>query len=378
MKALFPLSFFVAFNLFLLSTCYFFLQPPVLAQFNRVQLNHPLKPCWQYSEEIASPLQILDSTAFFSLSDGTIEALDTTTGKMIWRSQYGGALIIPPTLVNGKLLVAHKTSGDKPGNKENDSQEIFLRLLSPTTGLTLWQKSLNFDPNLSRFFVFFGNSASNSSSIILISDKSITALDKNNFSVLWTRNFSSSFSSFLFAEDSIFVASGNKLSAISTQTGTVLSQIQHDNSIVGKMNFLNGTIYFGDEAGKIFAYDTRKRKMLWKAITGASAVSIKAFERKVLVSSNDNFVYLLSAQNGDKVWKRRFPTKPINDLLVYEKFVIIETLDENKIYILSLETGEIKNQIELDSTPIVSPVVTPNFLLIPTAKGLKAFANSCS
>lgn len=360
---------------FFLIFVYFFaaLQLSVSAQFSQIRLDRPLKPCWQSSEKVASSLQISGATAFFSLLDGTIQAFDVATAKMIWRSQYGGNLISPPILVNGQLAVVHETPKSETENGKKYQKNVVFRLLSSTTGLTLWQKSFDFNSDSSRFFVL-----SDTFRIFLLSDKAITALSKNEGSILWKKNFSSGFSSFLLADGLIFISSINNLSVLSAQTGEIIQKIQHKMPIAGKMDFLKGVIYFGDETGKIFAYDLNKRKSLWKTITGASIVSIKALERIVLVSSNDNFVYLLSARSGDKIWKRRFSNKPVNDLVIHEGFAIVETLDENKISVLSLKTGEIVNQIELDSTPVASPAIVSGILLIPTAKGLKAFANSCN
>jgi outer membrane protein assembly factor BamB len=363
------------FSCFFLIFVYFFvaLQLSASAQSSLIQLDRPVKPCWQSSEKIVSSLQISGTTAFFSLLDGTIEAFDVATAKMIWRSQYGGNLISASVLINGQLAVVHETFKNETENEKNSRKNVVLRLLSSITGLTLWQKSFDFNSDSSRFFVL-----SDTPRIFLLSDKAIIALNKNEGSILWTKSFSSGLSSFLLADGLILVSSINNLLVLSAQTGEIIQKIQHKMPIVGKMNFLKGVIYFGDEAGKIFAYDLNKRKLLWKAITGASIVSIKALEKIVLVSSNDNFVYLLSAQNGDKIWKKRFSNKPINDLVIYEGFAIVETLDENKISVLSLKTGEIVNQIELDSTPVASPAIVSGILLVPTAKGLKAFANSCN
>jgi len=346
---------------------FFFLSLIVSAQTSQIQLDLPLKNCWRLPDKIISAIQTSDSTAFFSLSDGTIEALDIPTAKIIWRSQYGGNLVSSP--VSEKLVIANRISNNSK-MEENIKKNLVIRLLSSNTGLTLLQRSFDLD---SSYIMLL----SNSSQIFLISDKRITALNKNDLNIQWENNLPSNPSSSLATNDFVFISSDNNLLVFSTRTGELIQKIQHKASIVGKMDFLGGVIFAGDETGKIIAYNLNKKKQLWQTITGASAVSIKAFEKRILVSSKDNFVYLLSSRNGNKIWKRRFPNRPVADLVIYDKFAIVEALDENKISILSLKTGEIVNQVELSSSPLTSPTIASGFLLIPTSKGLEAFANSC-
>ncbi len=69
----------------------------------------------------------------------------------------------------------------------------------------------------------------------------------------------------------------------------------------------DGTLYFGSSAdGKVYALDAATGKHRWTFFTGAPVRFAPAvFADRVLVTSDDGYLYCLAAADGELLWKRR-------------------------------------------------------------------------
>jgi outer membrane protein assembly factor BamB len=183
-----------------------------------------------------------------------------------------------------------------------------------------------------------------------------------------------------FAENKIFAAtSDNKLSVISTGTGESLANINAANRITKLIFQPPNRIYAGDKQGGISAYDSTNNINLWKIRAGGAQISaITPSPMGLLISSFDNYIYLLSPNGGRRIWKRRLSGRISFEPLIYEKFAVVATLFDPSAAIVELKSGKIINRIVLEPENFFRDgfLVSGNLIVSATADGLTAFADS--
>jgi outer membrane protein assembly factor BamB len=146
----------------------------------------------------------------------------------------------------------------------------------------------------------------------------------------------------------------------------------------------NDLIYYGDNTGFVFAIREKNKKARWSAITGAAIADITILPEGLLVSSNDNFVYLLSGKSGDRIWKRRLNGRPSGKPLVRNETAVFSSAGSKEAVFLDLRKGKVVNQIYLkdDNYFIGNPLAgaEKGSVVFPTFKGLYAFVvgENCS
>ncbi len=112
----------------------------------------------------------------------------------------------------------------------------------------------------------------------------------------------------------------NNILEISATDGKITRTIQ--------TNFSYAFIYIGDEEdnllilgdkkGEISARDIRSGKKVWKLRTGGEISSIVSSQRGLLISSYDNFLYMVSTLDGRIIWKRRMEGRSTGNPLGYK------------------------------------------------------------
>lgn len=336
--------------------------------------NAPFQKCWEFETERLSlfpPLTDNRQTIFQILDDGTLMAIDAGSGRIIWRSRFGGEIVSNSFFEDNKLYLVNKII-----DGEKDS-EFIVRTVSAATGLTLWQKSLVLN-EADKIYVSTSNNL-----IVIVSDTGqILLIDKAAGAEFWRRDFSTEITSvpFLF-ENKIFIGTvENKILGVSVSNGENVSKLDLPHAPTGNFFVSTETIVAGDRAGNVSAFRINDRKLLWKARTGAQIVDITEVSGNFLISSNDGFVYLLSARNGNRIWKRRLSGRPIGKPPVANNYALLQTIDGVAATVLDLGSGRTVNQI-LFGENVVSgggAVSVSRHIVIPTSKGLLAFSSDCA
>ncbi|HEX8371032.1 MAG TPA: PQQ-binding-like beta-propeller repeat protein [Pyrinomonadaceae bacterium] len=333
----------------------------------------PFQKCWEFETAQMSgfpPQSDHRQTIFQTLDDGTLVAVEATVGKTVWRSQFGGEIISNTFFEDNKLYLVNKIIDEK-------QPEFVIRSVSATTGLTLWQKSLSLNDS-SRIFV-----SANNNSIILASETGqILFIDKISGAETWRKDLQTEITAApLLFENKLFIGTiENKIEIFSAAGGESLSTLGLRNSPTGNFFVSAASVVVGDRAGNLSAFRIIDRKLLWKARTGAQIVDITEVSGNFLISSNDGFVYLLASKTGDRIWKKRLPGRLIGKPLVYQNFVLLQTIDGAGALILDLSSGKPVNQILFNDNVFSgnSALFVQGRVVIPTNKGLLAFSSECS
>ncbi len=120
------------------------------------------------------------------------------------------------------------------------------------------------------------------------------------------------------------------------------------------------------------------RKNFWKFRNGAQVSSITFTPKGLLLTSYDNFVYLVSTEKGKLIWKKRLAGRITVEPLVFDNFVAVSSLFDSEVFVLDLSNGKQVNQFSLteESLLLNSPLLLENFLVYVTFKGLSIFSHS--
>ncbi len=96
----------------------------------------------------------------------------------------------------------------------------------------------------------------------------------------------------------------------------------------------------------------------------------------LLITSLDNFAYLISAEKGNLKWKKRLAGRISDKSLVLDNYALITTTAKPTISVVELSTGKSINEIILEDEDFVTanPIKIRNKIIVPTSKGLYSFS----
>ncbi len=125
--------------------------------------------------------------------------------------------------------------------------------------------------------------------------------------------------------------------------------------------------------------DQRTGKEVWKFKAGAKITSLAKSEKGILLSSWDNFLYLLDKISGRIIWKKRFPQRLNAKPFVATDFVIAGADFGNYAEIISLANGRSLTRLDFpnDNEYFLTPILIDKLFIFPTNKGILAYSNQC-
>ena len=96
----------------------------------------------------------------------------------------------------------------------------------------------------------------------------------------------------------------------------------------------------------------------------------------LLVASLDNFVYLLSLNRGDRLWKRQLAGRLAAEPLTTNDGALFTPLSGDTGVVLDLRDGKQLNSLPIgeDNSTTASPIVAGSMLFVTTRRGLLAFS----
>ena len=355
----------------------------------------PYRQCWFYNAKLSDNKIASDneSILYVPLLYGKIVSINSASGEKSWESDIGGE-IVSDLIVNEErknIYVVTRSpviseAGEQSKNingeisVENDNKNfavLKLSSLSKNTGITNWQITLDSKSagNQKLFLSVFNNK------VITADQKGeITVVEESGGKILWKKRAESGSNDFrYFIQNSDLIQiSENKILLISLKNG-VVNLIKEINSVLTAVNlFNNDTLLLGDKKGELFMFDISKKKEVWKSRYGAEVSDVTSTPYGLLISSFDNFLYLISPKNGKKIWKKRLDGRLAIEPSIANSSVIITTAGSSKSSILDLSSGRLVNQIYLSENNyfVNQAVLTDNLIVFPTAFGLMAFGNS--
>ncbi len=329
--------------------------------------------CWSYpvAEIVATDLVADDSRVFIGADGAMVQAL-SFEGKKIWSSELGGDIssnILP--LETGLFLVTSSVSGDV-----DRAGGSILRSLSKATGVTTWTLKL---PDAERHFL----GGFNGSLIVVSRNGIIQSIDAKSGEVRWRREIAENFvAAPAFTAEKVLVASSVKqIFSISLNSGEIESMRKLPFAVTAIGESRTGEIVAGDERGNIFSLLSINEKPLWRYKSGGAISRISTIGTFILAASHDNFVYYLTARDGDVAWKKRLSGRISQVGNINDQYALVSSSDGNNAVVADLASGKVAGMILFgdEETPVFEPATSNGLIFLLTNEAAYAYSvNGCA
>jgi outer membrane protein assembly factor BamB len=336
----------------------------------QVALSQPLTVKWLYESELT--INLTPATdgerLYLPLASGLLVSLRAVDGQLLWKTDLGGELSASPIADDNSVYIASETVGAQGTALHANGA---LRALGREGGITLWMRTLPMpirgslvanDVNL------FGGST----------DGRVYAVRKKTGDISWMTQHSAPFASspVIFGPNLYIGSNDGTLFSLNQSTGKIRWRYRTHGAIRGRALVVNGVVYFGSADGYVYAVRETDGRLRWQRRTGAGVQTVAFAENGLLVASLDNFVYLLSYKEGDRLWKRLLAGRIAAEPLTLSDGVLFTPLSSSTGVVLDLRDGKQLNSLPIgeDNSLAASPIVAGKVLFVTTRHGLLAFS----
>ena len=354
-----------------------------------------LHNCWALPLNNSTDIGIAsdnDNVLYFSLVEGKVLAFDLETGKKRWETELGGDIIALPVINGDWIYTAAKyiteerknlllkgeqnTSSIRDENKNGENKTIILRALDKTTGVTRWQSAL---APAEKLFLFNFEDC-----IVSVSDNGqMDSVGKIDGKIAWRKQLNTNLSAPPLVKNAeIFLGTvDNRILKLSLADGRIMQQTKtFAPPTVFMENTAKDKLIVGDRKGNLLSmskrFDEKTKTIEWRFRIGAEISSINTTVEGLLVSSFDNFVYLVSEDGGKPLWKKRFSGRIIAAPLIAGDYFIVSATDESIAVIAELNGGRSVNKLSLNDGDFFTGLSlrTKNILVFSTLKGVFGYS----
>ena len=343
------------------------------------QPNLPFRFCWSYQTGIkVTSIVASDNSELTSIN---------FLGETQWKTELGGQTISNLLIIGDNIFLASKPIDVEPSNVtvsetgENLSRKPnTIRSINRFTGVTNWLMKI-FDSEKIHLSGYDDN-------IIVIGREGIIkSIKANNGQIVWEDRFSSELSSEPYIENTQTVLVG-------TTDGYIIRRSLNSGRQIRKMKVTTAptavltdqyqqNLFWGDAKGSVFSVKNTdpginpvKYKSRWQFRNGASISHLVATSNGLLISSYDNFVYFISYEDGEIIWKRRFAGRIDLAPFIGGTYAVILTTVDSDAVVIEMSSGKQVNKISLKDVNLFtnSPTKIGNQLLFPTLNGIFSFS----
>jgi len=333
--------------------------------------------CWFYPTESANNIEIAsdnDSFLYLSLSDGKLISIDSKTGEKYWETELIGNIISSPLTDPENIFIITNSSGS-PNSRENlpDSSNT-LHCLSKSTGIILWQHRLS---TTGKVFLY------NSENFITLINANGDAFSiaKNDGRLGWKTRLGTQISALPFKKKNeiILGTADQRVTILSLVSGKSIGSFEI--SMPAKViieDTTGSSLIIGNKKGILWSLNKKKKTRNWSFRFGAEISSLTLTAQGLLVSSLDNFVYLMSEKSGKIIWKSRLPGRIAAQPQLGNNYFIITSVDESEALVIELSSGRLVNKIVLGEENFFTgeSTQTKSLFVYNTKKGILGFAQA--
>lgn len=306
------------------------------------------------------------STIFVASEGGIIEKFELTRNSSAWATNLGGEIVSEVILSGDKIILLTKVLQTDGVGGGAATYKNFVWSLDAKTGLTNWQLALGSNDS-----VFLNGYLDN----IFVIGKSgtIVTLRASDGRKIFEKNLGLEITSPpLFFENKIYLGTVDKSILILSDDGAIILKTRPLDSPAAVLAADRDGLLAGGKSGFVYFGAASTAKRFWKVRYGGEISSLAFIPQGILVASLDNFVRLISRQNGGIIWKRRLAGRISAKPLVTGDYAIFTTVPDNNMVVLDLRGGRIVNQISLAGKGAVlsAPVNVGSSLVFSTGKGI--------
>lgn len=305
------------------------------------RLRPPYREIWEFNRN-SSLLEFPPAVAYGRLYlptwDGRFLALDTRTGRVVWRRRSGRCGWASPVVWRQLIIntyIGHKCGSSIPGT---DGEVV---AYAARSGRIRWRFRLG--PCESSPLVVDG--------LVYVGDwhGHVYALDVRSGRPRWVFKADGAVKgSASFAGGKIYIGSyDGHVYALAARTGEQVWRASSQERLGGLGWFYSspaiahGRVYIGSTDSKVYSYGARTGKLRWSYSTGGYVyASPAAWGDLVLVGSFDHYFYALDAATGDVRWRFRANSAISASASVVNGIVYFSTL-HGRTYGLTARTGRL-------------------------------------
>jgi outer membrane protein assembly factor BamB len=328
-----------------------------------------LKKCWESDST--------DPTKFIAASDnelqfilatagGKVDLFETKTGNRIWRSEFGGEIITRPIADKNTVFFAVNPVAGTPRTAETT-----LRAISIDTGILIWSKDI---PYIEESFLL----AAGDEIIVVGHDGSVVSLRKNSGERIWQAATGKNLAGDPLRNEKVVLLplESQEIVTIAAATGKIENRTKTDRVPTSIILFDDQTLVWGDKKGHLVAVDFPSGAEKWKFKNGGAVSGVVSTKNGILITSYDNFVYLMSP-GGRVIWKRRLSGRVVSEPVVTDQFAMVTILGEAGVSFIDLENGKTLNKIvDGDEYGTVGPIRLLNSVIYANSAGLFSYSLS--
>ncbi len=305
---------------------------------------HKVKWVFPTGDRIVSSPVLQDKTLYFGGDDGNIYAVDSETGRQIWKRTTGGPVPSTPAVANGVVYAP--------------SYDGKFYALDAQTGAIRWK------------FATEGERRFEAKGIHGLEPKNQTIVDQYDVFL----------SSPVAVDGSVYFGSGDgNLYALDAVTGKLKWKLKAGDVVHSSPAFANGILYFGDWDSVLYAVDASTGKEKWKFQAGQDDMihnqvgfqsSPAVANGVVYVGCRDSNVYALDAATGQEKW--RFNNEMswvISSPAVTQGKVIFATSDSSLYHVLDAASGKSVVRKEDKAYMFSSPTIVGDVVLLGVLNG---------
>ncbi len=260
------------------------------------------------------PPSVADGKLFVGQLRGKFFAVDTATGKVLWRKSTGHCSAASPTIANGIVYASFLAKYPCPKGEPGEGGFVFA--WNADTGEQLWAVALppvESSPLVVNGTVYVG-----------AWDKKVYAFDALTGATKWTTETDAqivSSASWVEAASTggtpaiVIGTNGGSLYKLDAETGKVLWQAQSLERLGSGREYFYATptvaygrIYIGNTDGWMYAYGAETGKLLWAKAAGTYVYTAAvAADGVIYIGTYDGRIIAFDAATGARNWTLEVP-----------------------------------------------------------------------
>ena len=326
--------------------------------------------CWEIPTAVLSEqgLSADEANTYFVTRDGKVTAVELVTGKIAWTAEVGGTPNSELVLAKDKIFTIASPVRASPAAKP------VLRAFTSTTGLPLWNVEL---PTSRKYFL-----TSDGEQLAAVSSEgALWLFSADAGQIKWTASTNGLVSAQPRIEDGrlLIAVDGKRVQEFSMDSGVrvAVAEVDGDAAFVGAGR--SSAAVYSDDRGNVHSIQMGGGRN-WNFRAGGRVVYIRAVADNVLFGSADNFVYFMSVERGNLLWKRRLPGRIASGGLIGADLAVFTVVGDRSAYIVELDKGRLIDRLELadEDAFLVTPIrANGEYVVAASANGLTAFSTGC-
>ncbi len=257
---------------------------------------------WTFSTSgpIYSSPAVVNGVVYLASRDGQVYAINEQTGVQLWRTS--NAFNSPSFPITSSLLVANgRIFFGSWCFAPRCSPVGYLEALDTSTGNILWLNATSTavisTPSIDNGKVIFGED-----------DGTVLAVNETTGHRIWGTNVASPVRNApTIAYGRVYVGSFNRFYALNEATGATAWSFNTAGYNTTSAAAYQGIVYFGTGRGNVYAVNSTTGAQIWGPTLSAASVSsspaLALGSKVLLVGSNDRYLYALNMTTGVRLWR---------------------------------------------------------------------------